>query len=323
MCTAINLVTKDHYFGRNLDLEYHYEENVVVIPRRFPFPFRRMPDISEHAAFIGMATMAGGYPLLYDATNEYGVSMAGLNFPSSAVYRPFQADMDNVTPFEFIPYVLSQCQNMAQVRALLPRVNLLDENFSGQMPLSPLHWMIIWRDESLVAEPCADGLRVYDNPVGVMTNNPSFDMHLWNLNNYMALSPEQPENRLAPGLPLKHFSNGMGALGLPGDLSSASRFVRAAYTKLHSQCGPSEEESVSQFFHILGTVAHTRGSVMAHGRPEITVYSSCCNTDAGIYYYTTYDNSRITAVHMHREDLDAAAPIVYPLITRPDIYTQN
>ena len=323
MCTAINLVTKDHYFGRNLDLEYHYEENVVVIPRRFPFAFRRMPDIPEHAALIGMATMAGGYPLLYDATNEYGVSMAGLNFPSSAVYRPFQADMDNVTPFEFIPYVLSQCQNMAQVRALLPRVNLLDENFSEQMPLSPLHWMISWRDESLVAEPCADGLRVYDNPVGVMTNNPSFDMHLWNLNNYMALSPEQPENRLAPGLPLKRFSNGMGALGLPGDLSSASRFVRAAYTKLHSQCGPSEEESVSQFFHILGTVAHARGSVMVHGRPEITVYSSCCNTDAGIYYYTTYDNSRITAVHMHREDLDASAPIVYPLMTHPDFYEQN
>ena len=109
----------------------------------------------------------------------------------------------------------------------------------------------------------------------------------------------------------------MGAIGLPGDLSSPSRFVRAAFTKLNAVSGSSEEEAVRQFFHILSAVAQTRGCARAAGdRYEYTVYTSCCNMDRGIYYYTTYENSRITAVDMHRTDLDGKALSVYPLATR-------
>ena len=323
MCTAIHFHTRDHYFGRNLDLEYHYEEQVVVLPRRCPLAFRATPALAEHPAMIGMATVIGGVPLFYDAANEHGVSMAGLNFPGSAHYFPHNPQKDNVAPFEFIPFVLGQCKNMADVRALLARVNLLDEAFSAQVPLSPLHFMICWQKESLVVESTASGLHIYENPVGVMTNNPTFDMQLWNLSQYMRLSPHQPENALAPSLPLAPSSNGMGALGLPGDLSSPSRFVRAAYTLHHSVCGDTEEESVNQFFHILGAVSHPRGSVMAHGKPEITVYSSCCNTDRGIYYYTTYENSAVTGVDMHRENLNAAAPIFYRLHAKPCFMIEN
>ena len=323
MCTAVNLTTKHHYFGRNLDLEYSYQEEVVVTPRGYSFPFRHVSGPARAYAMIGMATVMDGIPLYYEATNERGVSMAGLNFPGSADYKPMTAGRDNVPPFEFIPWVLGQCANMDEVRACLSRVSVLAERYNDVLPLQPLHWMISWQDESIVVESLPDGLHVSENPVGVMTNNPPFEMQLFGLNNYMSLSPVQPENAFAPGLPMTLYSNGMGALGLPGDLSSASRFVRVAYTKMNSACGDSEAESVSQFFHILGSVAMTRGAVLVHGKPEITIYSCCCNADTGVYYYTTYENSRITGIDMHHEDLDGDRIARFPLEKGPQVLMKN
>ena len=324
MCTAITYTSGDHYFGRNLDLDHSYCETVTVTPRRYPFVFRRAPALKDHYALIGMAYVADGYPLYYDATNEKGLSMAGLNFPASAHYQPEQAGADNITPFEFIPWLLGQCADLAEARQLLSRINLVNLPFSAQLPLSPLHWLIADQSGALVAEPLREGLKIWDNPVGVLTNEPPFDYQLFHLNNHMQLTREAPRSSFAPGLDLKPYCLGMGAMGLPGDLSSASRFVRSAFTRLNSVSGPSEEERVSQFFHILGSVAQTRGCARAAGgRYEITVYSSCCNMDRGVYYYTTYENSQISAVDLHREDLEGDALICYPLIREQRIHFQN
>lgn len=323
MCTAATYRTKDHYFGRNLDYEFAYSQTVTITPRNYPFHFRRMRDMSTHYAMIGMAFVQADYPLYYDATNEKGLSMAGLNFPGNADYKPEDLSKDNVTPFEFIPWILGQCANVKEARDSLVRLSLLREDFSPELPLSPLHWMISDRDESIVVEPVKDGLMVYDDPVGIMTNNPSFDFHLTNLSNYMGLSAADPENRFAKDLDIVPYSRGMGGLGLPGDLSSASRFVKAAFTRLNSRSGDSESESVSQFFHILGSVAQQRGCCQVEHGFEYTIYSSCCNTDKGIYYYTTYENSQITGVDMRREDLDGAGLISYPLIEGQQIRMQN
>ena len=323
MCTAATYKTKDHYFGRNLDYEFSYSETVTVTPRNYPFHFRRMGDMPTHYAMIGMAFVQQNYPLYYDATNEMGLSVAGLNFPGNADYKPEVPGMDNVTPFELIPWLLGQCATVAQAREKLARMNLLAEDFSPQLPLSPLHWMISDREESIVVESVRDGLKVYDNPVGVMTNNPTFDFHLLNLANYMALTRDDPVNRLAKDVPLARYSRGMGAIGLPGDLSSASRFVKAAFTRLNSLSGDSESESVSQFFHILASVAQQKGCCKVEHGFEYTIYSSCCNTDKGIYYYTTYENSQITGVDMHRENLDGDALANYPLVQGQQIRMQN
>ena len=116
----------------------------------------------------------------------------------------------------------------------------------------------------------------------------------------------------------------MGALGLPGDLSSASRFARVAFTRLHAMSGESEKESISQFFHILGSVDQQRGCCeVADGKYEITLYTSCCNATKGIYYYTTYTNRQITAVDMHREKLDGTELIRYPMLEEEQIRLQN
>ena len=175
-----------------------------------------------------------------------------------------------------------------------------------------------------MVESMADGLHVYDNPVGVLTNNPPFPMQLFALNDYAGVSAAQPEKLFAGVLPLELYSRGMGGMGIPGDLSSRSRFIRAAFTRLNSRSGAGERESVSQLFHILGSVEQQRGCCRLDGdKYEITLYSSCCNADRGIYYYTTYDNRQITAVDMHREDLDGSALSSYPLIQGQQICWVN
>ena len=323
MCTAATYKTQDHYFGRNLDYEFSYNETVTVTPRNYSFKFRTLGTIKNHYAMIGMAFVQQDYPLYYDATNEKGLSMAGLNFPTNAVYLPKKQGKDNITPFEFIPWILGQCATVSEAREKLKKLNLLDEDFSTELKLSPLHWIISDRDESIVVEPLKDGIKIYDNPVGVMTNNPTFDFHMLNLANYMGLTREEPTSRFSDKLKLNPYSRGMGAIGLPGDLSSASRFVKAAFTKLNSVSGDSESESISQFFHILGSVAQQKGCCRVEHGFEYTIYSSCCNTDKGIYYYTTYENSQITGVDMNKENLDGEKLISYPLIKCKSFKIQN
>ena len=324
MCTAISLKTRDFYFGRNLDLDYSYEETVTVTPRNYPFSFRTMGHIEQHYAMIGMAYVVEEYPLYYDATNEKGVSMAGLLFSGNAYYPEEKEGMDNISPFEFIPWILAQCGNMQEVRVLLEKILLANIHFSKELPLTPMHWMISYKEESIVVESQKSGLHVYENPIGVLTNNPSFPVQLWNLSNYMGLDNEPLENTFAKGLQLKAYSKGMGALGLPGDVSSASRFVRAAFVRNNSVSEESEEESVGQFFHILTSVEQQRGCVqMDNGAYEVTQYSSCCNTEKGIYYYTTYGNRRINAVDMHRENLDGVRLRSYSLEDKESVNYQN
>lgn len=323
MCTAITYKTKDHYFGRTLDLEYTYEEQVTVTPRNYEFRFRTKEPIKSHYAIIGMATVADNYPLYYEATNECGLSMAGLNFPGNAYYFPVTEGKDNITPFEFIPWILAQCKDLTEAGDLLVRINLCNINFSDKFPLSPLHWILADREGAITVESMTDGLHIHENPIGVLTNNPPFDYHRTHLCDYMNVTAQVPENRFGDVF-LTSYSRGMGGLGLPGDLSSASRFVRAAFVKLNSLSGESESESISQFFHILGAVEQQRGCViLPDGSLEITAYTSCMNTDKGIYYYTTYENRAISAVDMHRCDLEGKELYKYPLIQTQQITCQN
>ena len=314
MCTGISFHAKDHYFGRNLDLERSYNERVVITPRNFKLNMRHKDSLNTHYAMIGMATVIDDYPLYYEATNEKGLSMAGLNFPQNADYKPYEENKDNISPFELIPWLLGQCSNIDEVKELLDKMNLVNTNFSEQLPLSPLHWIISDQKESITVESVKDGLKVYDNPYGVLTNNPTFDYHMMNMNNYMHLHEGPSTNQLSNQYTFDNYSLGLGAFGLPGDFSSTSRFVRATYAKSKSVVKESEKENVNQFFHILRSVAMPLGCVLAkNGEFEYTRYSSCCNTNKQIYYYTTYYNSSITSIHMHDVDLDSQNLFIYDL----------
>ncbi len=312
MCTAISYKNGNAYFGRNLDLERSYGESVVIMPRRYPFPMRRAEPMASHYAMIGMAAVIDDFPLYFEATNEKGLSMAGLNFPENAVYYDYDRKKDNITPFEFIPWLLGNCASVEEAKQRLANINLLNVHFSEQLPLSPLHWMISDKTGSIVVESLADGMKVYDNPFEVLTNNPPFDYHRVNMSNYMVLHASSADTQFRKELPLRNYSLGMGALGLPGDFSSASRFVRACFVKENSVSEQDEASNVNQFFHILNSVAMPKGCVRAKNLFEYTRYSSCCNADKGIYYYTTYNKLAITSVSMHDVDLAQTRLYQYP-----------
>ena len=305
MCTAITFKTNDFYFGRNLDVERSYNERVVITPRNFEIKMRCVKALKTHYAIIGMATVINNFPLYFDATNETGLSMAGLNFPENADYKPLDENLNNITPFEFIPYILGKCKNIYEALEEVNKINLVNMNFSENLPLSPLHFIISDRTKSITVESVKNGLKIYENPVGVLTNNPSFDYHLMNLNNYMSLHEGVSENEFSNELEFNNYSLGLGALGLPGDFSSASRFIKATFVKYKSKSGSSEKESVNQFFYILSSVAMPKGCVLVRdGEYEYTRYSSCCNVDKGIYYYKTYDEFNIKKVELSSYNLD-------------------
>lgn len=324
MCTAVSFKTKDHYFGRNFDFDFSYGEQAVITPREFEFKLRELPALKKHYALVGIAAIFDDVPLYYDAANEYGLGMAGLNFEGNAVFNEIDPNMNNVAPYEFIPYILGQCKTVAEARVLLEKVNLVNLAFSDKLPVSSLHWIIADKDESIVVEALADGLKIYDDPVGVLTNNPTFDRQLFNLNNYRGLSAKTPENTFDPNTDLDVYSRGMGTLGLPGDLTSSSRFVKAAFTRAHSVCDDDENSSVSQFFHILGSVAQQKGCCdVGNDEYEYTIYSNCYNTETGVMYYRTYYNSQLTALDLRKADLDSDKYVAFPLIETQQINHLN
>lgn len=319
MCTAISYRANSHYFGRNLDVENFFDERVTITPRNYPFYFYGGKTLRSHYAMIGIAHIAEGYPLYYDATNEKGLSVAALSFPKKAYYREPRENYFPVTPWEWIPFILSECETAEDARKLLENTDIVCVPFSKDLSLTPLHFLVSDAEKSFTVEPMKDGLRIFENPVGVLTNAPAFDFQMQYLNLFMGLSSEPIENRFSSKIPFCDYSRGMGALGLPGDLSSSSRFVRTVFTKFHTLKGSDETENVHRFFHILDTAAQQKGCVHLNGDFEFTAYSSCCNTERGIYYYRTYENSSIIGIDMHREDLNGEKLISYALIKKGDL----
>jgi len=325
MCTSIALNDNGFYFGRNLDLECGFGEKAVITPRKYPFEFRKAGKMDSHYAMIGMAAVQGGYPLYAEAMNEKGLCIAGLNFPGNAYYpENEEAGKTGVSPFELPAWVLGQCASVKEARTLLENTQLVHINFSDRLPLSPLHWHIADKEESIVLESMRSGMHIYDNPVGVMTNNPPFDFHMINLNQYLNLTSSYPENRFSGKADLKPFGVGLGAFGLPGDYSPASRFVKAAFLRLNSVSDGSGAADIARFFHLLDAVAMPDGIVQTpDGEYEVTRYSCCADAERGVFYYKTYGNSCLTAVDMHRENLNGDQLIQYELRREQRIEFQN
>ena len=315
MCTAFRT---NSYFGRNLDLDFSFGESVIITPKKFPFCFRKVFPQNEHFAIIGIGTISDGYPLYYDAMNEMGLCMAGLNFPDNAYFPPVQKNERCIGPFEFIPYVLGKCSTVTECVDLIQGTSISDIHFSEKFPNTPLHWIVADKEKSVVIEPLKDGLKIHENPTDTLTNNPPFDYHLINLSNYMCVTSDEIKNRFSQNINLTPYSRGMGGLGLPGDLSSASRFVRGAFTLLNSR-----EDTLSQFFHILSSVEQQKGCVKVGDGYEFTLYSSCYDLKNKVCFYTTYENRQINAIRLYREDLSKNTLVSYSLKNKEEIFYIN
>lgn len=323
MCTAISVKCGDHYCGRNLDYHCDFGEKVIVTPRNYRFDFTNGFSSDNHYAIIGVALDYKNYPLYFDATNEKGLSVAGLNFPGYAHYNEKIDGKENIASFEFIPWILSRCETVKDALECLERINITNDAFDDKMSPTSLHWIISDSKKAITVEQTDKGIEIYENEVGVLTNSPSFDMQMINLSKFMTLSPDKPVNSFSDKISLTPYGKGLGAVGLPGDCSPMSRFVRASFYKLNCEYGKTENEIVNNFFHILNSVYHIRGSVRENEGLQMTHYSSCCNTSKGIYYYTTYYNSNINAVDIHKENLNSNKLITYDFIKENRINTQN
>lgn len=323
MCTAISFSFTRHYFGRNLDLDHAYDEAVTVTPRNFPLFFKAASAVLQHLAFIGIATVAEGYPLYYDATNEWGLSIAALNFPGNAKYHESSETQHNIASFELIPWVMCQCKNVLEAEALLKRTNIVDICFSKQYSVTPLHWIISDKQKSITVESTADGMHIFSNPVGVLANNPPFEYHMQNLRNYLHLDSQLTQTKLAQRFSFAPHSSGTGSIGLPGDPSSSSRFIRAVFNSAYSVCDARDAAEVTQCFQILNSVAQVNGCCRSEAGFTKTIYTSCCDTEKGIYYYTTYENHQLTAICMRHENLTAKKIVSYPLKRSQNVQWEN
>lgn len=323
MCTAITFQNGDFYLGRTLDLDRSFGEAVVLTPRQYPLPSPFLGTLPVQYALIGMAHVARAYPLYAEAVNEKGLCMAGLYFPGNACYvPPAQAKGLPVAPYELIPYVLGRCGTREEARALLAGIDLVDQPFSPQLPLAPLHWLVSDASGSLTVERTAVGLQIYDNPLGVLTNNPPFPFYQEYVRQFLALSPQEPSQPF-PRFPLTPSGLGTGAVGLPGDFSPSARFLRALFCRDSSQCPRGEAASVSQVFHLLEAVSMPQGAVRnGQGRPERTLYSCCLNATRGLYYYRTYENSQITQISLTQAGQTQAGLARFPLRRTQHIWTE-
>lgn len=328
MCTALSFMVDDHhYFGRNLDLELSYGQQVVITPQNDPLPFHEVKDLEQHYSLIGVAAVMDNYPLYFDAANDHGLAMGGLNYPDNSYYADSISGKDNVASFELIPWVLGQCASVDEAKQLLSNVNVTNRQFSADLPASPLHWLIADQEKAIVIESDRDGVHIYDNPVGVLTNNPKFPKQLFNLNNYRTLSANTLANTFSAQVNLNDYSRGLGTRSLPGGMDSESRFVRATFNKYNARWGQHNEvANITELFHIMHSVEQQSGLDQVATNPakfEYTIYTVGYNLDQGLLYYTTYTNNQINCVDLHKVDLASDQLFTYPFIDQQTINYLN
>ena len=324
MCTCIHLTNKSKsYFGRNLDLDYDLNQSVLVTPRNFTIKFKKENAIEKHFAFIGAGVVINNFPLYADAINEKGLGIATLNFRNSAIYYKEDKAKKNYAPYELIPLLLATCKNIKEVKRLLETINIIDIDFNKETPNQPSHYMISDTKESIVLETTKDGMKIYDNPYGVLTNNPPFPYQEYNVQNYLHLTNLEISNKLLPKSEFIPYSFGLDAYSLPGDYSSTSRFIKALFVKNYTQLDEDERENVLGFLNVLSQVSMPKGSVKTPKGYEYTRYSTCYDQREGRMYYKTYENPNISVVNMHEEYMNAKEIIVLPFQKDFPFYKQN
>lgn len=297
MCTAVNDLSKIHLFGRTLDLEYTLNEQVVITPRRFVLDFLHEKKCYEHYAIIGAAHISGGRPLYYDGMNEKGLCAAALRLPALTVYHEKREDRQNLASFELIPWILSRFDSAEAAKEALEKVNITPESFSDALSSTPLHWIIADNKCSFVVESVEEGVQIYDNPFGVLTNAPDF--------------PTQYRVFEESGDPLM------------GDLSSSSRFARAVNALKYTLPDDKRPSAISRFFHIMGTVNQPAGLFRADERQLRTVYTACMDTEEMVYYFTTYDCRKIRGVRLKNAHLDLDTITAFPMKRKEWIHFLN
>ena len=316
MCTGIRFTDTagNMFFGRNLDWTQGYGERVVATPpsAQVPAAFTRPYDRATGHAVIGVGIVVAGIPLYFDCGNDQGLAVAGLNFPQSARYAAEPAGGTvNVAAYEFPFWVARNFAAVDEVRRALAHVTVVAKPVNEQLPVANLHWIVADKTASIVVECLEDGLRVWENDVDVLTNEPDFGWHRQNVRNYLMLDENEPAHATWGAATLNPFGSGMGMQGVPGDYSGPARFVKVAFVNNHYPQQKGEAANVTRLFRTLGSVAVPEGCArMADGAYEKTLYTSCFSASTLTYYHATYDDPQIRAYPLSSCDLTGTAPVI-------------
>lgn len=301
MCSSLRI--NNHLFGRNMDLDYELKQEIIITPRNYKIKLKKEPCINTHNAIIGIGMIINNFPLYYDAINEYGLGFCALNFPLNCKYYSCISKSINIAPFELGTYLLANYKSIKEIKKIIHNINICNVHFSSNIHNTPLHFMLSDLTQSLVIEPTKEGIKVYDNPFDILTNNPPFPYHIHNLLNYINLSNEDIKNNLNLSFDFIPYSYGMGAIGLPGDFSSSSRFIRGYFVKNFIDLN---EDYILQAFKCFDSISMLKGCVKTQSGYEYTIYTSLYDLKKIIIYYKTYFNPIIKSIDIHNYDLSSS-----------------
>ena len=314
MCTGARFSDDqgNMYFGRNLDWSTPYGQKVVITPRGYKYKSAFLGEMSNSPALIGMGIIAENTTLYFDCANEWGLAIAGLNFPGYAAYEADAVEgKTNVAAYEFPLWVALNFKTVDEAEKALKNVAIVSKPINEQYPVSQLHWIIGDAKRSIVVEYTAQGMEIFKNDVDILTNQPGYGWHKENLRNYMNLFPQMPKEVKWGKEKMTAFGSGSLMRGIPGGFYSTDRFIRVAYLNTHYPVQSDEASNVSRLFHTLTGVAMIDGGAqMGDGAYEKTIYTGGYSTLTQTYYYSTYEDPAIKSVALKDHNLDSAELIM-------------
>jgi len=316
-CTSFLIRSTDGgaVYGRTMEFGFELESRAMVIPRAHELSSTGpdgKPAMSWTGKYAAVGLNALGMTALVDGMNEKGLAGGVLYFPGYAGYTdPAKADpAKSLAPWDFLTWALTRYATVAEVKAALSDVAVIDVVQEALKIAPPLHYTLHdATGASLVIEPIDGKLKVYDNPLGVMTNSPTFDWHLTNLSNYVKLSSVNAPPLKVGGVTIPPLGQGSGLLGIPGDGTPPSRFVRALGYTLSAAPVPSGPQSVRLAEHIVNNFDIPKGWVRDQEQGseplEYTQWSSVADLANRSYYVKTYDDPVLRGIDLKTLDLDA------------------
>ncbi|GAA0077764.1 choloylglycine hydrolase [Clostridium sp. CTA-5] len=329
MCTSVTLETKDkhHFLGRTMDFAMDFNQSINIIPRNYKWTnIINKKVLKTKYGMVGMSVVIDKNPILADGVNEKGLMCATLYLPGFAEYSNIRLEEKNgIAPHDFVLWVLSNFKTLEELKNALSNIDIIDTELSLLKLTPPLHWIVSDKTgKSIVVERTKNGIEVFDNPIGVMTNSPDFQWHLTNLRQYIGLRAKQFSPVTWSDIDLSAFSQGSGTFGLPGDFTPPSRFIRAAYLKSNLTQIDNELQGVSGVFHILSNCEVPKGAVVTlENTEDISIYTSAMCSESCTYYYHTYDNRQVSAIHLLNENLDMLEIKNYPFRREQIINNEN
>ncbi|QYY35624.1 choloylglycine hydrolase family protein [Ruficoccus sp. ZRK36] len=316
MCTSLTYATRDgfHFLARTMDFAFVLEGTPHVHPRRFGWRSQSGEEHRGRYGFVGAGRELEQF-FFADGVNEKGLAVCELYFPDEASYAPeLVAGKVNLAPHELVTWLLSEIGSVQELRARFEALALVSYEFKLLGTVLPLHFIVSDSTGAcVVIEPTADGLKLKENPAGVMTNSPELEWHLKNLNNLLGLRPENPPETPLGTLTLKPFGQGAGTLGLPGGYTPPERFLRTAFLREYTERPAGAEAGVAAILGILNPVTIPKGvNLKPGGVPDYTQYRSVMSLSERAYYFNNYGTNEVLRVVLTEMLLESKTPQAFP-----------